>query len=176
MDVFSNNLIAVGRISGTHGIRGQLRLHSYSGNLESLQAAKQVLIRFPAGATRQVTLKKAVYHSGKFLLTLDGFDTIEKSQELTGCELLLQRDQLPAPDADEYYWQDLLGLSVVTTEGQELGTLKDILETGANDVYLVRNETTRHEYLIPAIASVISSVNLQTGTMTITPLEGLLDL
>lgn len=176
MDASNNNLIAVGRISGTHGIKGQLRLHSYSGNLESLQAAKNVLLRFPAGVTRQIQLKRAAYHSGKFLLTLDGFDTIEKAQELTGCELLLQRDQLPIPEADEYYWQDLLGLSVVTTEGQELGCIKDILETGANDVYLVHNETTRREYLIPAIASVITSVNLQTGCMTITPLEGLLDL
>jgi len=176
MDVSNNNLIAVGRISGTHGIKGQLRLHSYSGNLESLQAAKSVLLRFPAGVTRQIQLKRAAYHSGKFLLTLDGVDTIEKAQELAGCELLLQRDQLPAPDADEYYWQDLLGLSVVTTEGQELGCIKEILETGANDVYLVRDEATRREYLIPAIASVITSVNLQTGCMTITPLEGLLDL
>jgi len=176
MDASNNNLIAVGRISGTHGIKGQLRLHSYSGNLESLQAAKNVLLRFPAGVTRQIQLKRAAYHSGKFLLTLDGFDTIEKAQELTGCELLLQRDQLPVPEADEYYWQDLLGLSVVTTEGQELGCIKNILETGANDVYLVHNETTRREYLIPAIASVITSVNLQTGCMTIPPLEGLLDL
>ncbi|MCE1225685.1 MAG: ribosome maturation factor RimM [Geobacteraceae bacterium] len=176
MDVSDKNLIAVGRISGTHGIRGQVRLHSYSGNIESLQAAKSVLLRSPAGNTRQAQLKRAAFHSGKFLLTLDGFDTIEKSQELTGYELFLQRDQLPAPDADEYYWQDLLGLSVVTTEGQELGTLKDILETGANDVYLVRNEITRHEYLIPAIGSVITSINLQTRIMTITPLEGLLDL
>jgi 16S rRNA processing protein RimM len=176
MDVSNNNLIAVGKISGTHGIRGQLRLHSYSGNLESLQAAKNVLLRFPAGVTQQIQLKRAAYHSGKFLLTLDGFDSIEKAQELVGCELLLQRDQLPTPDADEYYWQDLLGLAVVTTEGRELGIIKDILETGANDVYLVRDEATRHEYLIPAIASVIASVNLQTGCMTITPLEGLLDL
>ncbi len=176
MDVSDKNLIAVGRISGTHGIKGQLRLHSYSGNLESLQAAKSLVLRSPAGNSQQAQLKRAAFHSGKFLLTLDGFDSIEKSQELTGCELFLQRDQLPEPDTDEYYWQDLIGLSVVTTEGQELGILKEIMETGANDVYLVRNETTRHEYLIPAIASVITSINLQTGCMIITPLEGLLDL
>ena len=176
MDVSNNNLIAVGRISGTHGIRGQLRLHSYSGNLESLQATKSVLLRFSAGNTRQIQLKRAVYHSGKFLLTLDGFDTIEKAQELTGCELFLQREQLPETDADEYYWQDLLGLSVVTDEGQTLGIIRDILETGANDVYLVHNAQLRKEYLIPAIASVVTNVDLASGVMTITPLEGLLDL
>ena len=79
MDVSDKNLIVVGRISGTHGIKGQLRLHSYSGNLESLQAAKSVLLRSPAGTTQQVQLKRAAFHSGKFLLTLGGFDTIEKA-------------------------------------------------------------------------------------------------
>lgn len=176
MSVPNENLIAVGRISGTHGIQGQLRLHSYSGNLESLQAAKSVLIRFPAGDTRQIQLKRAAYHSGKFLLALDGIDIIEKAQELIGCELLLLRDQLPSPNADEYYWNDLLGLSVVTDDGQTLGVIKDILETGANDVYLVKDETTKREYLIPAIASVVNNVDIHSGIMTITPLEGLLDL
>jgi len=176
MDLIKNNLIAVGRISGTHGIKGQVRLHSYSGNLESLQAAHDALLHFPAGSSCQVKIKRAADHSGKILLTLDDVDSIEQAENLVGCELLLQRDQLPTPAEDEFYWHDLLGLSVVTNEGQALGTIKEIMETGANDVYLVRDDTQRREYLIPAIASVIDSINLQTGTMTITPLEGLLDL
>jgi 16S rRNA processing protein RimM len=176
MELVKNNLIAVGRISGTHGIRGQVRLHSYSGNLESLQVAHAALLRFPAGGSRQVTIKRAADHSGKILLTLDNVDSIEQAEILVGCELFLQRDQLPSPAEDEFYWHDLLGLAVVTNEGQVLGTIKDIMETGANDVYLVRDDTRRREYLIPAIASVINSINLQTGTVTITPLEGLLDL
>ena len=176
MDDSIENLIAVGRISGTHGVRGQVRLHSYSGNLESLQAAHDVLLRFSSGISRQIKLARVVLHSGKILLTLEGIDTIEQAQELVGGELVLQWEQLPKPDADEYYWRDLLGLSVLTNEGQLLGKISDIMETGANDVYLVKNDATRREYLIPAISSVINKVDLQTGTMTITPLEGLLDL
>lgn len=171
-----DNLIAVGRISGTHGVRGQVRLHSYSGNLESLQAAHDILLRFPTGVSRQIKLARVALHSGKILLTLEGTDTIEQAQELVGSELVLQWEQLPKPDADEYYWRDLLGLSVFTNEGQLLGKIKDIMETGANDVYLVKNDTTKREYLIPAIASVIDKVDLNTGILTITPLEGLLDL
>lgn len=176
MNSSSDNLIVVGRILGTHGIKGQLRLHSYSGNLESLQAAKDVYLRSPAGVDQKVLLKRAAYHSGKILLTLDGFNSIEQVQDLTGCELYLHRDQLPAPDTDEYYWQDLLGMSVVTTEDQALGTIMDILETGANDVYLVRDAETGREYLIPAISQVVISVSVASKTMVITPLEGLLDL
>jgi 16S rRNA processing protein RimM len=176
MNLSYENLIAVGQISGTHGIKGQVKLHSYSGNLASLQAAKQVVLRSKAGTSHQVRIKHAANHCGKILLALDGFESIEQSTSLIGCELLLLREQLPAPDEDEYYWHDLLGLTVITTEGQTLGTIAEILETGANDVYLVKNIDTRREYLIPAVASVITSVNLQAGTMLITPLEGLLDL
>jgi 16S rRNA processing protein RimM len=176
MDDSSDNLITVGRISGTHGVRGQVRLHSYSGNLESLQAAHDVLLRFPSGISRQIKLARVILHSGKILLALEGIDAIDQAQEFVGCELILQWEQLPKPDEDEYYWRDLLGLSVITSDGQLLGNISDIMETGANDVYLVKNDATRREYLIPAISNVIDKIDLQTGTMTITPLEGLLDL
>jgi 16S rRNA processing protein RimM len=176
MDVSPENLIVVGYISGTHGIKGQVKLHSYSGNLASLQATQQVCLRSKSGVSFQVRLKRASDHSGKILLSLDGYDSITQAEDLIGCELLLQRDQLPAPDEDEYYWHDLLGLSVITNAGIKLGVVADILETGANDVYLVKDAENRREYLIPAIANVINSINLQSGTMFVTPLEGLLDL
>lgn len=176
MTEVDNNLIAVGRITGTHGIRGQLRLHSYSGNLESLAAADQALLLGSDGSRKPVRIKRATQHSGKILLTLEGFDSINEANCLIGSELLLLREQLPEPDADEYYWQDLIGLSVVTDSGELLGILDEIMETGANDVYLVRNRQTGREYLLPAITSVISTVDLQARQMIITPLEGLLDL
>lgn len=176
MNSRSDNLIAVGRIVGTHGIRGQLRLHSYSGNMESLKSADFIYLRSPSGETRKILLKRAVYHGDKILLSLDGLDTIELVQDLVGFELYLDRDQLPTPGTDEYYWHDLLELSVVTAEGQRLGTIQDILETGANDVYLVRNPDNGREYLIPAISSVIASIDLTSKTMVITPLDGLLEL
>ncbi len=176
MDDSQNNLIPVGRISGTHGIRGQIRFHSYSGNLVSLQKAKDVLLSMPDGKSRQVRINQAVNHSGKILLTLDGFTEIDQSSLLIGSELSLRRDQLPPTEPDEYYWNDLLGLKVITTDGQLLGIIRDIMETGANDVYLVRDENTKHEYLIPAIDDVISRVDIESRTMTITPLEGLLEL
>lgn len=177
MDQPLQNLITVGHISDTHGIRGQVRLYSYSGNLSSLQAVKELFVRSKTGNTlRQIKLKRASNHSGKILLTLEGFDSINQAQELIGSEVLLDRHQLPATAEDEYYWHDLLGLSVVTIEGQPLGIIADILETGANDVYLVRNQETGREHLIPAISHVITKVDLLSRTMLITPLEGLLDL
>jgi 16S rRNA processing protein RimM len=87
---------------------------------------------------------------------------------------MARRDQLPETDEGEYYWVDLIGLRVVTDDGAELGTLREIIETGSNDVYVVQGR--EKEYLIPALADVVSSIDLEAGTMTVTPLDGLLDL
>jgi len=167
MGTETNDLIAVGRISGTHGIRGQLRLHSYSGNLETLHAVQEVVFQLPGGEKRQCRLKRAVLHGTRILLTVEGVDTIEDAERLAGAELLVQQDQLPETGDDEYYWKDLIGLAVVTCDGVTLGKITRIMETGANDVYLVKDG--KQEYLI-------QRVDLTSGTMTITPLEGLLDL
>jgi 16S rRNA processing protein RimM len=170
-----DELIAVGRISGTHGIKGQLKVYSYSGNLESLNVARIVTLRSPDGATmREIGIKGVKPHVNGFILSLKDYDDIDRALTLVGSELFLKRRQLPEPEDDEYYWCDLIGLRVVTADGMELGTLDDIFETGSNDIYVVRKD--RQEYLIPAIASVISSVDLAGGTMVITPLDGLLDL
>lgn len=169
-----DNLITVGRISGTHGIRGQLRLHSYSGNLDSLRAVRRITLRLPDGSYREFDLQRAAMHGGKVLLTLADYDNINQVLDLVGSELCLRREQLPEPDEDEYYWHDLLGMTVITDEGVKLGAIVEILETGANDVYVVRG--AGREYLIPAVASVVDRVDLPSKTMYVTPLEGLLDL
>jgi len=121
MGTETNDLIAVGRISGTHGIRGQLRLHSYSGNLETLNAVQEVVFQLPGGEKRQFRLKQAVLHGTRILLTVEGVDTIEDAGRLAGAELLVRQDQLPETGDDEYYWKDLIGLSVVTCDGLLLG-------------------------------------------------------
>lgn len=170
-----NELISVGRISGTHGIKGGLRVRTYSGNRETLDATGVVTLRSPDGAlTREYRLLEVKNHGGAFIIRLDGYDDINQVASLVGSELCLRRTQFPEPDDDEYYWCDLIGLTVVTAEGVTLGTLAEIFETGSNDIYVVRNGT--QEYLLPAIAPVISSIDLDAGTMTVTPLDGLLDL
>jgi len=107
-------------------------------------------------------------------MALDDFADINQVLTLNGSELYVGLSQLPVPDEDEYYWRDLIGLAVVTDQGLELGTIVDIFETGSSDIYVVRGETK--EYLIPAIADVITLVDVPGKKMIITPLDGLLDL
>lgn len=169
-----DELVLVGKIVGTHGIKGLLKVYSYSGNIESLQSAGTVFLKDSKGALSEHVIRSVSAHAGGFIVGLDDFADINLVLPLNGCELYLKLSQLPVPDEDEYYWRDLIGLTVVTDEGAELGTLVDIFETGSNDIYVVRGESK--EYLIPAIADVISLVDIPGKKMIITPLEGLLDL
>ena len=170
----SDELVPVGKIIGTHGIKGLLKVYSYSGNIQSLQAAKTVFLRGKDNSLCEHVLKKVSPHAGGFILGLDEFSDINQVLSLNGSELCLKRSQLPVPDEDEYYWRDLIGLTVHTDTGTELGTLVDIFETGSSDVYVVRGSSK--EYLIPAIADVIAHVDIPGKKMVITPLDGLLDL
>ncbi len=170
----SDVLIPVGKILGTHGIKGMLKLHSFSGNTESLQSVRTVTIRSKNGMLQELDLSHLAGHGSKIIIGLKGLDDINLVQPLIGSEICLRRNQLPETDNDEYYWCDLIGLKVATVEGRELGTLDEIFEAGSSDIYVVRDG--EREYLIPAIADVISSVDLESGRMLITPLEGLLDL
>jgi len=170
----SEELITVGKIIGTHGIKGQLKLHSYSGNAESLSTARSVTLKSPGGALNELTITSFKANSGKFIIGLQGFDDINLVQPFMGNEICLKRGQLPELEADEYYWSDLIGLQVFTDSGALLGTIADIFETGSSDIYVVRGE--EREYLIPAIADVIKTVDPAGGKIVITPLDGLLDL
>lgn len=169
-----DELIPVGKIIGTHGIKGTLKVHSYSGNIDSLQAAETAFLKGKDGTHHEYAVKSVSAHAGGFILSLDGFSDINQVLFLVGSELCLKLSQLPAPGKDEYYWRDLIGLAVHTDQGVELGTLVDIFETCSSDIYVVRGNAK--DYLIPAIADVIADVDIPGKKMIITPLEGLLDL
>ena len=169
-----DELVLVGKIVGTHGIKGLLKVYTYSGNIQSLQSSGTVYLKDTKGTLTEHVISAVTAHAGGFILCLDDFNDINQVLSLNASELFLRMSQLPAPDEDEYYWRDLIGLAVVTDQGVELGSLVDIFETGSNDIYVVRGESK--EYLIPAIADVISLVDLPGKKMVIIPLEGLLDL
>lgn len=172
--VDQNEMVPVGKIVGTHGIKGLLKVFSYSGNIQSLQSAKTVFLKKKDGTLLEYAVKSVSAHTGGFILGLDDFSDINQVLSLSGSELCLKLNQLPIPDEGEYYWRDLIGLTVRTDQGTELGTLVDIFETGSSDIYVVRGSSK--EYLIPAIADVIALVDIPGKTMIITPLDGLLDL
>jgi 16S rRNA processing protein RimM len=169
-----DELISVGKIIGTHGIKGLLKVFSYSGNINSLQSAETTFLKGKDGTLCEYAVKSVSAHAGGFIIGLDDFSDINQVLSMKGSEVCLKRSQLPVPDEDEYYWRDLIGLAVQTDQGIKLGELVDIFETGSSDVYVVRGSSK--EYLIPAIADVIAHIDIAGKKMIITPLDGLLDL
>jgi 16S rRNA processing protein RimM len=169
-----NGSVLLGKIAGTHGIRGELRVVSYSGEYDTLATLGTFLLKGATGELKAYPLDSVRIHGNKAIVRLKGFSDINQVAHLVGQEILVRRDQLPELEEGEYYWHDLIGLSVATLDGDRLGTLTDIISTGSNDVYVVTDE--EREYLIPATEEVVRNIDLGSRTMTVSLLEGLLDL
>lgn len=172
--ISSTDFVLLGKVVATHGIRGQLTVVPFSGEFDTILSLKEIALKGPENRTETFAVERATVHRNRVLLTLKGFTNINEVLHLVGRELLVQRDQFPPLDEGEFYWCDLIGLSVTTTDGECLGRIAEIMATGSNDVYVVKGR--EKEYLIPALEDIVVDVDLTQGTMTVSPPEGLLDL
>jgi 16S rRNA processing protein RimM len=170
----SDDPILLGKVSGTHGIRGELKISCYSGEYNTLMGLRTLLLKALNGDLLEVAVDSARFHGGRAIVKLKQFDSINEVSHLVGRELVINRSQLPEVEEGEYYWHDLIGLRVLLDDGSELGIIADIFATGSNDVYVVRSEN--REYLIPALEDVVREIDLAGRIMKVTPLEGLFDL
>ena len=165
----SSERITVGRINATWGLKGHVKVTPFTSNETRLVAGAKLIV---AGERREIL--EVVSPQGYPIIRFRGYDDRTAAETLRGELIEIEADELPALPDGEYYVDDLRGLTVVTTDGREIGQLADVLTTGANDVYVVRRPNEK-DTLIPAIAEVVLSVDLETGRMTIDPLPGLLD-
>jgi len=170
----SEQIVLIGKIQATQGIRGQLRVIPFAGDASSISRLETVMVKSPAGAMERFPVVSAKAHGKRVILTLQSFDNINQVLHLVGREIYADRGALPELPSDEFYWSDLLGLQVATKDGEELGELVDIIETGSNDVYVVKLDG--REILIPALEDVVVAVDLAAKRMTVSLPEGLLDL
>jgi 16S rRNA processing protein RimM len=168
------DLILLGKITGTHGIKGQLKVFSYSGERDTFLSLSSVVLKEPSGKTETFAVAAAAVQGKKVLLSLEGFADINKAERLLGREVYAYSGQLPALSDGEYYWFQLEGLQVVTVQGDVLGRLTSLIPTGSNDVYVVT--AGEREYMIPAVEDVVVEIDLTGRIMKVDPPEGLLDL
>lgn len=170
-----DTLIAIGKLSATHGIRGELKFFPYSDSAASFKKGLSVSICLKNGLKLTETIQNIRTAAKCYIIKFSSSDSIEDAEKFAGGEISLYRSQLPETEEDEYYWCDLIGLDVFTYAGLYLGKVTDIMATGSNDNYVVTDEENR-EYLIPAIADVIQQIDIKAQKIIITPLQGLLDL
>ena len=158
-----DNYFEIGKIAGTHGIKGTLRIFPTTDEPDRFSLLKEVIVEYK-NEKKVCKVNKVAYHKNFVLLTLDEYNDINDAEKA-----------LPL-GKDEYYTRDLYDLDVYTVEGEYLGKLTEIYTTGANDVYAVKGEGTGgKELLIPAIKQCIISVDIAEGKMTVSLMEGLRD-
>lgn len=143
--------VVLGRISGLFGVRGWVRVFSYTEPREAFLQYKGLLLG-RNGDWQSIKVAEGQRHGKSVILRLEGVDDRDQAAALIGTEIGVDRDELPKPEDGHYYWSDLLGLTVVHRDGTELGTINEMLETGAHDVMVVKGDTER---LIPFVMNEI---------------------
>ena len=164
--------LEIGKIVNVHGLRGDVKVMPWCDDPEFLCEFETLYL---GKEHRGVVIADARTFKNTVILRLEGCNTIEAAEKLRNQILYMHRDDVELEEG-VYFIQDLIGLEVVDADsGRVYGTLKDVMQTGANDVYEVRDEAQKKSYWIPAIPDVIIETDVDGGIMKIRPLEGLLD-
>ena len=162
----------VGKIVNTHGIRGDVRVMPTTDFVAERFAKGQDLYLQQAGEPLKLTVESARQHKGFILVKFVGYDNINDVRAFRDHELMVSgKDQQPLEDG-QYYYHQIIGLSVKTVDGEELGTIKEILSPGANDVWVVQRDGKK-DLLLPVIDDVVKDVDLDAGEGTVELMEGL---
>jgi 16S rRNA processing protein RimM len=163
-----SNFLEIGKIVSTHGLHGDMRVVYWCDSPEFLC---EFDVLYLGKDKKEVNVTSARVSKNVVIMHLDGVETVESAQNLRNQILYMSRDQVELPQGT-YFYQDLIGLKVIDAEnGKEYGILNDIQETGANDIYEVKND--EGSVWIPAIPQVIEKTDIENNVLLIKPMEGL---
>ena len=168
------DLLQVGIITSTHGVRGEVKVYPTTDDLRRFRRLKEVVL--DTGREKlNLEIEGVKFFKQFVILKFKGLDNINDIEKYRQKSLYVTRKNAVRLQRDEYFIADLIGLKVQDEDGKELGTVKDVIETGANDVYEVEMADGK-SLLLPAIKQCILNVDVENGTMQVHVLEGLLDL
>lgn len=159
--------LAVGRVVRPHGVRGELCVEIHTAYPERFGVYRQI---FVGEAHTPFKIKAHRFHKGFVILALTGVDNRTQAESLRDQWLWISRDDAIPLEEGEYYLYQVLGMQVITDQGEMLGRITEIIETGANDVYVVRGAD---EILLPAIPDVIQQVDIAARRMIVHLIDGL---
>ena len=166
-------LLQVGAITSTHGVRGEVKVFPTTDDVRRFKKCKELIL--DTGKEKKTLEIEGVKFFKQFvILKFKGYDSINDIEAYKGKELYVTRANAVKLKKDEYFIADLIGLIVLDEEENEIGTLKDVIETGANDVYEITMNDGR-ELLLPAIKQCVLEVNVEEGFIKVHILDGLLD-
>jgi 16S rRNA processing protein RimM len=168
----SNRLINIGRVTDTHGIQGKVRVFPLTDFPERFAALSQVVVS-KGDAPLTLEIETVCQHKGSVLIKFSGYDKPEQAAALKGAYLQVPEASLVKLPEGHYYLFQIIGLKVVDTGGRDLGTITDVLQTGSNDVYVVRDGSGAREILVPALKSVVKTIDINAGVMSVALPPGL---
>ena len=167
----SGERLLIAEIVGVHGLRGVVKLRSYADSPTLFESGRAFRLEDSDGQAQTLFVDWAKPHGKGMLLAIEGVSDRNVAETLIGSRLWVEKATLPDLDDGAYYWFELIGLSVYTTRGRFLGLLESILQTGSNDVYVIRDGD--REVLLPALASVVQAVDIHQRRMEVILPEGL---
>lgn len=163
-----NKYLEIGRIVGTHGIKGELRVDSWCDTPEFFCKFKTLYLK---KGQEKITVKSKP-HKRIAIMSVEGLNSIEEADLMRGKILYMDREDV-ALEKDIFFIQDILGISVYDVDtNKEYGKVTDVIKTGANDVYQITNEK-KEEYLIPVIDDVVVEIDTEKAAIYIKPMKGL---
>ncbi len=171
--------LRIGVLTRPHGVHGEAKVFPTTDYPERFEEVTEVIIKTKRGDIR-TGIEAVRYFKNLAIVKFACFQNPEEIQGIAGSDIMISRDQAQPLEEGEYYIADLLGCKVVadadsdTCAGQELGVVKDVLQTGANDVYVVKTPSGS-ELLLPVIPDCIRNVDIETGVITVNLLKGLAD-
>lgn len=169
--------LIVGKIVNTHGIKGEVRVISSTDFPEKRYKTGSSLIIQHDHSSEEINVIVAGHRSHKQfdLLKFEGFDSINDVEQFKGATLYVAKEELDDLDEHEYYYYEIIGCDVLTEEGEKLGTVKEIFQTGANDVWVVRRHGGGKDILIPYIEDVVKEIDVENKEIRIHLMEGLVE-
>ena len=164
----------VGVIASTHGLHGEVNVFPTTEDPNRFKKLKKVTLHTKRGEEIELDVQSAKFFKKFVIVKFKQFNDINEVEKLKGCELTIERKDAIKLQPGEYYCADLIGLSIVDEEGKVLGTLVDVIQTGANDVYEMKREDGEENVLIPAIKDCILDIDIENKQIKIHVIPGLL--
>ncbi len=167
-----DELLMVGVVTTTHGVRGEVKVFPTTDDADRFKKLKKVIL-FNEKEYKPLKIQSVKRFKQFVILKLEGCDTMDDALLLKNAQLFVTREDAVKCEEDEYFIADLIGMRVTDEEGKDLGTVDDVITTGANDVYEIKQDNG-NSFLIPAIKECVLSVNVKEKKMTIHLMDGLL--
>src|SRR5690625_2697036 len=169
-----DKMFTIGKIINTHGIKGEVKVKQITDFIERFNKGSTVYLIDQDDEAHQLEIDGLRTQKNLLLLHFTGYNTIEAVESFKGLSLKIKENQLTDLEENEYYYYEIIGCSVYTMDGEEIGIIDSILSPGANDVWVIK-DNQKKDILIPYIEEVVKIVDVENKRVIIEPMEGLLE-